>query len=48
MRLSNFFRSKQYSIIKRNFSSIETSENVLMCLLLRIEFNFYEMSVIVL
>ena len=48
MRLLNFFRSKQYLIIKRNFNLIETSENALMCSLLKIEFNFYEMNVIVL
>ena len=48
MRLSNFLYLKQCSIIKRNFNSTETNENVLMYSLLKIEFNFCEMSVIVL
>ena len=47
MRLSNFIRSKQYSIIKQNFNLIEMNENILMYSLLKIEFNFYEINVIV-
>ena len=48
MRLSSFFYSKQYSIIKRNFNLIEMNENVLMYSLLKIKFNFCKMNIIIL
>ena len=48
MHLLSFFRLKQYSIIKRNFNLIKTNENILMYSLLKIKFNFYKISVIIL
>ena len=48
MRLLNFFRLKLCSIIKQNFNSIEMNKNVLMYSLLKIEFNFCEMNIIIL
>ena len=46
MRLSSFFRSKLFSIIRQIFSSIEINENILIYWLSEIDFNYYKSNAI--